>query len=366
MKETEIAHGMTEDELWTVVLRRDPAFYSSFVYGVSSTKVFCRPTCPSKKPRREQAVFFESAQSAKDAGFRPCLRCIPDSGMDDGLANERAVEKATLYIRENFESKIDLKTLGQQVGLSPSYLQKIFKRIVGVSPREYLEAERTRKLKQNLRLGKSTRRSAYDVGYNTSSWLYSRKPNSRLGLSPSMYKNGGEGLEIQYLVVDSALGRLIVAGTDSGVCFVGVGDGDERLVSELKAEYPKAKIRESLHETTGLGPWVKPILEYVSGSRDLRNDNLPIDVRATAFQWRVWKELQKIPYGSTMSYGEVAKNIGMPSAPRAVANACASNPVALVIPCHRVVQRNGTSGGYRWGPERKKRLLEMEAQKQSS
>lgn len=234
---------------------------------------------------------------------------------------------------------------------------------MGITPKAYLEAVRLRHAKFALKRGESARKSTYKVGHNSSAWLYSEN-DSKFGMSPSKYKSGGAGLVIRYSISSCPLGQLLVAGTERGICFVCLGDSGEKLISHLRGEYPNARI--SPEEEKGLKPWVTEILGYLDGKNRLRNSNLPIDVQATAFQWRVWKELQNIPYGATMSYNEIAERIGNPLAYRAVANACGSNRVPLIIPCHRVIRKNGDLGGYRWGIERKKKLLRMEGDSVSS
>jgi AraC family transcriptional regulator of adaptative response/methylated-DNA-[protein]-cysteine methyltransferase len=284
------------------------------------------------------------------------LRCNPDA---DGKIPEnfQTVRKVCDYIEENYESKIALADLAKIVDQSQFHFHRNFKQITGITPKGYLEAVRLRHAKFALKRGESARRSTYRVGHNSSAWLYSEK-DSKFGMPPSKYKSGGAGLAITYSLSRSSLGQLLVAGTERGICFVCLGDSAEKLVSHLRGEYPNAMI--SPENQKGLKPWVSEILDYLDGKNRLGNSNLPIDVQATAFQWRVWKELQNIPYGATMSYNEIAERIGNPLAYRAVANACGSNRVPIVIPCHRVIRKNGDLGGYRWGVDRKKRLLKME------
>ncbi len=290
------------------------------------------------------------------AGFRACLRCRPDDA-SSSPSQIRLIEKICRYIDENLETKITLKHLRETTGMSPFHLQKVFKRVVGVTPREYQESARLRRLKLSLRNGEAVTKSTYKAGYNTSSWLYSH-PQLKLGMNPSSYKSGGKGLTISYVFSDCYLGRLLVGGTAQGICAVSLADSDDKLLAYLREEYPKAHLIED--NNTDLARWVNTILEYLDQGKDLGQSNLPINIRVTAFQLKVLKELQKIPYGSVRSYSEIARRVGCPDGSRAVANACASNPTALVIPCHRVVRKNGELGGYRYGVERKKRLLEGE------
>ena len=269
------------------------------------------------------------------------------------------VERACRYIEENYDSRITLKSLAETLGgISSFHLQRKFKQVLGLSPRQYLESVRLKRLKLSLARGDSAVRSTYSAGYNTSSWLYS---GSRLGMNPSAYKNGGERELIRYVTAGCNLGRLLVGGTDRGVCAVSLGDSDDELLSHLREEYPKAEIvRESKDGGDSLSSWVAKILECLVQGRDLARTGLPLDVCGTAFQFRVWHELRNIPRGSTKSYSEVARKVGCPKGSRAVASACARNHVALLIPCHRVVRKGGELGGYRWGVERKKILLEQE------
>jgi len=353
-----------EQALWRIVQRRDPRYYASFVFGVKSTGIFCRPTCASRRAKRSQVVFFPTFREARAAGFRACLRCTPDDESREPR-KIRIVKGACKYIEENYEDKITLNSIAERESVSPFYLHRIFKKIIGLTPKEYLESFRLRRLKLSLKKGESITKSTYDAGYNTSSWLYS-KPNSKLGMSPSSYKSGAEGMRITFLLSDCSLGRLLVAGTGEGICGVSLGDSDAKLIAFLRAEYPRAVLtelypgEENGRPDEGLRGWVDAILEYLDRGRDLAQAKLPLDLKVTAFQWKVLKELRKIPFGETRSYSEIAIDIGCPEGSRAVANACASNPVALVIPCHRVVRKTGELGGYRWGLERKGMLLEKE------
>jgi AraC family transcriptional regulator, regulatory protein of adaptative response / methylated-DNA-[protein]-cysteine methyltransferase len=260
---------------------------------------------------------------------------------------------------ENYAEKIRLSWLAKLANQSPFYFHRTFKQFMGVTPRQYLEAVRLKHVKLSLKRGESARKSTYDAGYNTAGWLYSAR-DSKIGVSPSQYKSGGKGLTIAFSLSGCNLGRLLVAATTGGVCFVALGDSDERLLSHLKDEYPEALLLSEADASVDMSAWVSEILRYLEGKNRLLSSNLPIDVQATAFQWKVWKELQNIPYGTTRSYNDIANRIGVPLGYRAVANACASNHVPLAIPCHRVVRKNGDLGGYRWGVERKRKLLEME------
>ena len=346
--------------MWEAVISRDYRFYGSFVYAVKSTKIFCRPTCASRKPPRNEVEFYSDPKLAVNAGYRACLRCKPDSE-NEIPASVTGALKACSYIDENYGSRISLSTLAEIAGQSMFHFHRNFLKVTGVTPKQYLEAVRLRNARLALKRGESTRTSTYRAGHSSSSWLYS-EGTAKLGMHPSVYKSGGNGLTISYAISECFLGKVLVAATPSGICFVCLGDSERRLVSHLKDEFPNAFLSPNIGRT-GLQKWVEEIVEYLEGRIRLEQANLPLDVSATAFQLRVWEELQKIPYGTTRSYNEIAERIGNPKAYRAVANACGSNRVPLVIPCHRVVRKNGNLGGYRWGTERKKKLLAMEAEK---
>lgn len=264
------------------------------------------------------------------------------------------VEEVCRYIDANLEGPLSLAALGRHVGLSPHHLQRTFKRLTGLSPRQYADARRLGRLKERLRENGTVTSAMYEAGYGSSSRLYERA-SAQLGMTPGEYRKGGRGMQIRYTISDSPLGRLLLAGTDRGVSALYLGDADSVLEAALRLEYPAATLGR---EDRGLGPWLKAVLRHLSGR--LPHLELPLDVRATAFQWRVWQELCKIPYGSTRTYAEIAEALGQPSAARAVARACATNPVSVVIPCHRVVRGDGDLAGYRWGVGRKKKLLDRE------
>lgn len=298
-------------------------------------------------------MFFGEPENAEAAGYRACKRCRP---REDALPSSVELAQQTCcYIEEHHEERITLTDLGEHVHVSPYHLQRVFKRVMGITPRQYAEARRLEKVKAQMRGGETVTQALYGAGYGSSSRLYEQAAN-QLGMTPSVYKRGGKDMRIGYTIVDTPLGRLLVGATEKGVCAVSLGDSDAYLEAALRREYPAAEI-------TGDGVDVQreaqALLEYLGGK--LPHLDLPVDVQATAFQWRVWQALQSIPYGATRSYNEVAQAIGNPKATRAVAHACATNPVAIIIPCHRVVRTNGALGGYRWGLERKQQLLAQEA-----
>jgi AraC family transcriptional regulator of adaptative response/methylated-DNA-[protein]-cysteine methyltransferase len=254
------------------------------------------------------------------------------------------------------DTQITLSRLAAHVRTSPFHLQRIFTRILGISPRVYQDALRAQRFRRELRAGKPLTGAIYDAGYGSSSRVYERRPTGR-GMTPAEYRRGAKDAAITFTIVDSSLGRMLVAGTEKGLCAVKLGDADARLERELRSEYPSAEIRR---EQGAFSPWIRTLVAHLDGR--MTKVDLPLDVKATAFQWKVWRYLQSIPYGETRAYSEVAAGLGMPSATRAVAQACASNRVCLVIPCHRVVQKGGALGGYRWGTERKRKLLQKEKQ----
>ena len=349
-------HVLDADARWNAVLDHDRSADGRFVYGVRSTGVYCRPSCPSRRPRRDRVAFFDTVAAAREAGFRACKRCRPDATAPAADPWIDKIRRACVYL-SNVEGHPALATLAARLGGSPYHLQRNFTRLVGVSPRAYAEACRLRKVKATLHQAGDITGAMLDAGYGSSSRFYERAV-PKLGMAPSVYRRGGAGMHIGYTIVDSAntsLGRLLVAATSRGVCAVTMGSSDAELMRALAREYPAATIAP---ENEALGRWTKAVLAHLAG-RQPRLE-LPLDVQATAFQWQVWQALASIPYGETRTYAEVAASIGRPRAARAVARACATNPVALAIPCHRVVPAAGGHGGYRWGVNRKRALLASE------
>jgi AraC family transcriptional regulator of adaptative response/methylated-DNA-[protein]-cysteine methyltransferase len=344
---------LNEHVLWTAVEARDAQWDGVFVYAVRSTRIYCRPTCASRRPRRDGVQFFATAGAAAAAGFRACRRCAPDGPVTVAPHIER-IRRACATIAERHDERLSLSELAGAVGGSAHHLLRTFKQTLGISPREYADSCRIGCLKAGLRTGDGVAAATYAAGYGSASRVYERA-SSALGMTPASYARGATGESVRYVCVDSPLGRLLVAATPRGICSVKIGGSDKTLENELKEEFPLARISP---EDTQLGSWVSHIVESLAhGAPDAR---LPTDVRATAFQRLVWRELTRIPRGSTRSYQDVARRIGRPTAARAVARACAANPVALVVPCHRVVRGDGTAGGYRWGRDRKRALLESE------
>ncbi len=353
--------AMTDDARWRAVEERDARLDGLFVYAVRSTGVYCRPSCPSRRPRRDRAAFFASPAAAEAAGFRACLRCRPqepsprDPQLELAVGACRAIEEAVAGSAAGAPAPA-LGELAAALGVSPHHLQRTFKGLTGVTPHQYAAALRARRLKSLLRGGEGVTAALYEAGYGSSSRLYEAS-DAQLGMTPATYRRGGRGMAIRYTVIPCALGRLLVAATARGICAVELGDDDGALAAALAAEYPAAAIERGGGAFDG---WVEAIAGYLAGDRAARHLELPLDLQATAFELRVWEALRRIPFGETRSYGEIAAALGAPRAARAVANACAANPAALVTPCHRVVRADGAPGGYRWGSGRKRALLAME------
>src|SRR5512147_76522 len=340
-------------EFWQAVLHRDRRFQHLFVYGVRSTGVYCRPTCASRRPRREQVSFFAGPEAAERAGFRACRRCRPSEVLfRDPQAT--LVQQLCRYIDAHIEEPISLAVLSREAGLSEFHLQRTFKRVLGVSPLQYARVRRLLSLKSRLKSGDDVTSAMYAAGYGSSSRLYEHAAG-QLGMTPGAYRSGGAGAEIRYALASSNLGRVLVAATERGVCAVRLGESDSELVAELRDEFPLSEARE---DAAALGETVRRVIECVNGSDS--HPEIALDIRGTAFQAKVWETLRHIPRGETRSYAQIAQELKQPKAVRAVANACAANPVAVIVPCHRVVRSDGSAGGYRWGLKRKEQLLASE------
>ena len=337
---------------WRAVLDRDASFDGTFVFGVSSTGIFCRPSCPAKHARRENASFYDHAVQAEQDGYRACLRCRPKA--IDGNPQSALVRTMCRYIEQHIEDRLTLALLAKEFRLSPFHLQRTFKSALGVSPKAYIDAIRLRHVKQNLEAGHDVTTALYAAGYGSSSRLYERTA-AQLGMTPEKYRRGAVAAVVRYTISNSPLGRMLVAATDKGICSIQFADNDQKLQQGLMREFPFATRRR---DDAAMADWSVNLTRLMEGRET--NPSLPLDIRATAFQRRVWEALQRIPRGETRSYSAVAKKIGLPKAIRAVARACATNPVAVAIPCHRVIRENGDLGGYRWGIERKEQLLAME------
>lgn len=343
---------LSDETRWQAVVDRDASLDGTFVFAVSSTGIFCRPSCPAKRARRENVRFFDHAAAAEQAGYRACLRCRPKAA--DGNPQSAMVRAICRYIEQHIEDRLTLGLLGKEFRLSPFHLQRTFKAVLGVSPKAYIDACRLRQVKQNLQAGHNVTTSLYAAGYGSSSRLYERTAG-QLGMTPEKYRRGALAAIVRYTTARSPLGRMLIAATDKGICAIQFADTDAELQQGLMREFPFA-VRK--RDDEAMAQWKLSLERLIDGEET--NRSLPLDIRATAFQRKVWQHLQRIPRGETRSYSEVARKIGMPKATRAVARACATNPVAVAIPCHRVVRQGGELGGYRWGIERKEQLLAME------
>jgi len=348
---------LNEERCWDAVLRRDSSQDGAFYVAVATTGVFCRPSCPSRRPSRKNVRFFSSADEAGRAGFRACLRCKPRTESPADPVADRIRE-----ICNDIESQggvsPNLSELAKRANLSPFHFQRRFKAVVGVSPKQYANAVRLRRLRAHLKSAKDVTTAVYDAGFGSSSRVY-EQADTRLGMTPRQYRSGGRDVKITYATIHSPVGLMMVGATDRGLCFVQFGKSAAELLQMLKREYPEAAIgpmRKPRHPE--FEKWVDALNRHLSGGQPLTD--LPLDILHTAFQMRVWNYLQTIPYGEVRSYGEVAAGIAEPSAARAVARACASNVVAIAIPCHRVIRSTGELGGYRWGLDRKRTLIDRE------
>jgi AraC family transcriptional regulator of adaptative response/methylated-DNA-[protein]-cysteine methyltransferase len=344
------------DTAWKAVLDRDADLDGAFVYAVRSTGVYCRPSCASRRPLRKNVEFFSSVEQAEGAGYRACLRCKPRQATVDS-ATERGVEAARRFLDANADRSVPLAELAAEARLSASHLQRSFKRIVGVSPKQYSQAGRVSRFKTRLRAGDTVSRATYEAGFGSSSRVYENS-NDVLGMTPAAFRRGGAGVSISYTIADAPIGRVLVATTNRGVCAVEIGATIADVERALKDDFPNADIQR---DDDAHGTWVRAVLDRVRHPASSKGNRIPLDVNGTAFQLKVWDALRQIPAGERRTYSEVAASIGQPSASRAVARACATNRIAVVIPCHRVVRGSGELSGYKWGVERKARLLDEEA-----
>jgi AraC family transcriptional regulator of adaptative response/methylated-DNA-[protein]-cysteine methyltransferase len=337
---------LPEDQAWAAVLARDPAADAELVYAVKTTGVFCRPTCPSRRPSRTHVVFFPDPESAASAGFRPCRRCHPQLPHADASLVEAVSAKLAT------DRPVTLEELARSTGRSPFTIERAFRRVLGITPAQYQRQRRAASFRRELATGSARVTDAiYDAGYSGPGRAYE---NAQLGMAPGRYRSGGKGVQIGYAIGDSSLGQVLIAATERGLCSVILGDSELQLTRELRTQFPAAKIRPE----PNLQPHLRKVLSQFSDHPAALD--LPLDLRATAFQMRVWEALRNIPRGETRTYTQVAQSLGQPTAVRAVARACATNPVAVVIPCHRVIGSDGRLTGYRWGVERKEKMLALE------
>ncbi len=335
---------------WRATLARDSRADGSFVLAVHSTRIYCRPSCPARRPLRRNVTFFRTREEAEKQGYRPCLRCRPNE-----IAGPVAlVQRAASQLAESSEESVRLGTLATTLGTTQATLRRAFLQVTGLKPRELAEALRIKRFKAMLRAGKSITDALYETGYGSSSRVYERS-NAQLGMTPATYQKGGKGMKIGYSIAKSPLGKVLVAATERGVSAVYLGDAENAMIAELRQEYPRAEIAPA---ADSFQRWVREIMQRIEGKQPRME--LPLDLQATAFQRRVWQELQRIPRGRTRTYSQVARSLGQPRAVRAVARACATNPVSVVVPCHRVIREDGKLAGYRWGLSRKEQLLAQE------
>jgi AraC family transcriptional regulator of adaptative response/methylated-DNA-[protein]-cysteine methyltransferase len=342
---------------WNAVQQHDASKDGTFVYGVLTTGVYCKPSCASRRPLRKNVRFYATPADAERDGLRACLRCKPKQANGDDAIESRVRKACDLIVRDA-DQPLSLKQIAAEAGLSPFHFQRSFKAIVGLTPKEFHDAERVRVLKAGLKSGRSVTAAIYDAGFGSSSRVYERV-DTRLGMTPQQYRRGGQGLAISHATSATPLGLLMIGATDRGICFIQFGDNEKALEKQLIAEYPQA-IHSPMpkEQAATFDTWMRSLAAYLEGGKP--SLDLPLDVRGTAFQMRVWRYLQTIPYGDVQSYAEVARGIGQPTAARAVAQACGSNTIALAIPCHRVIRGSGELGGYRWGLERKRTLIDTE------
>src|SRR5215468_2070689 len=335
---------------WRATQERDRRADGTFVLAVRSTHIYCRPSCPARRPLRRNVTFYRTREEAEQNGYRPCLRCRPN----EISGPVELVQRAADQLAQSSEETLSLRALSSTLGATQSTLRRAFLQVTGLKPRELAEALRLKRFKALMRAGKSITDALYETGYGSSSRVYERS-NSQLGMTPATYRKGGQGMKLGYAIAKSPLGKVLVAATERGVSAVYLGDDETKLIAELCEEYPRAEIAAA---SNGFERWVKEVLQRIEGRPP--HIELPLDLQATAFQRRVWTELQRIPRGSTRSYSQVARSLGRPKAVRAVARACASNPVSIVVPCHRVIREDGALAGYRWGLSRKEQLLAQE------
>lgn len=344
-----------KETCWQAVQARDSSYDGVFVYAVASTRIYCRPSCPSRRPNRAQVHFYNAPEDAARAGFRPCKRCRPDELTYPQRQIEQ-VEQACRHIEQNPDTSLSLSSISQQVNSSPHHFHRTFKQVTGITPHQYTDAARVAQLKTRLQDEATVTNALYDAGYGSSRGLY-EKASAQLGMTPASYKRGGQGAVINFSIVPCSLGLLLLAATTKGVCALTLGDSEDELEAALRKEFYAAQVQR---DDKGLEAWTQTLIHYLEGQQPY--PDLPLDIQATAFQARVWQVLRSIPYGETRTYTQVAEAIGQPQAARAAARACATNTIGVLIPCHRVLRGDGSLSGYRWGIERKRKLLQHEAQ----
>lgn len=345
------------DVAWKAVLTRDRSADGTFVVAVRTTGIFCRPSCPSRRPNRHNVEFYLSTEEASAAGFRACKRCNPEGAVR--TVGEKRVRDAARYIDKHPDETLSLDTLANRVKLSPFHLQREFRKIFSLTPRAYQAAVRVGRLKSRLKGGDSVSRATYDAGFGSSRGAY-EAASKTLGMTPGAYRRGGAGQEIRFEGGNAPIGKILVGATSRGLCFVAIGDDAAALENDLTKAYPAARIIRAKRGDAQMKAWVNAVVAIALGRKA---EALPLDIAGTAFQLKVWDALRRIPAGSTRSYSQIAAEVGVPGASRAVGSACARNPVSLVVPCHRVLRNDGGLGGYRWGLDRKEKILAAEKPK---
>jgi AraC family transcriptional regulator of adaptative response/methylated-DNA-[protein]-cysteine methyltransferase len=340
------------DTRWAAFAARDVDFDGRFFIAVETTGIYCRPSCPARRPKRENVRFYTTATEAQSAGFRACKRCKPDEASLAEQHREKVSRACRLIETAEAEPKLD--DLAEAVGLSPYHFHRVFKAALGVTPKAYAAAHRHKRVREELGRSATVTEAIYGAGFNSNGRFYA-KSSEVLGMTPSQFRSGGESSEIKFAVGTCSLGRVLVAASDKGVCAIFFGDETEALERDLKKQFPRARLVGGDKDFEQLAAKVIAFVENPRTGLDL-----PLDIRGTAFQHRVWDALRRIPVGSTASYAEIAKAIGAPKSVRAVARACGTNPVAVAIPCHRVIGSDGSLTGYRGGIERKRALLAKE------
>lgn len=345
--------ALDAEQAWQQMQARDASADGKFVYAVETTGIFCRPSCPSRRPARKNVRFYANADAAMAAGYRACRRCHPAGEH----AEAQTVRRLCDYLDRHLERVVTLHELGRLASLSPFTVQRMFERVLGVSPRHYQIEQRSTRLRDRLADGRSVTDAIYEAGFSSSSRMY-EGADARLGMRPERFRKGGLGESIRFVVTECPLGRVLVAATAIGLCAVTLGDDAEAMEQELRERFPAAEIQKAAMHDRRLGATARAVISNMT-EHPVALD-LPLDLRTTAFEQRVWRALQAIPRGETRSYSAVAEELGQPRAVRAVARACARNPLALVVPCHRVVGKNGQLTGYRWGTDRKQALLQLE------
>jgi len=347
--------GMDEEACWAAVQARDDRAAGAFVFAVVTTGIFCRPSCPARRAKRENLRFFRTSDEARRAGFRPCKRCAPDSLSLEGRHAETVADVCRRI--ESAETMPSLAELARAAGLSRFHLHRLFKRMTGLTPKAYADGVRAQRLRGELSVARSVTDAIYGAGYASSSRFYDHA-DSILGMEPRQYRAGGEGVSMVYAIETCWLGRVLIGVTDRGVCAILFGEDESALLDDLRGRFPRATVARAGRDHA------QRIREVLAAIREPGlASGLPVDIVGTAFQQKIWTALRQIPHGETATYSEIARRIGAPDAARAVAGACAANPIAVAIPCHRVVRADGALAGYRWGVERKQKLLAREADK---